>query len=279
MKVNETLPPIDRPEDFWAEAERLGRAVIGQLEYFEALGVEGFPPSVLPPPPARPVAARAPKSPPPHAAPRLKSVPATAAARIEGNESPGPAEWASQASSLAELSDQVDRCQGCPLAALRSRPPAFGRGGATPRVAVVGPTPAIYEPEPMKLLSGMVEKVLGLTPEEYYVTSLVKCSLPGEEPPPPAADHNCRPILLRELALMSPAIVVALGRTAGQHLSGSKDHLRLLRPKTHSVRGLPGPWLRVTYGLEDLLDNQDLKMEAWKDLQKIKLALQRIENK
>lgn len=265
---------VAQPDDFWAEAELLGRALMGQLEYFEALGVEGFPPSVLPPAPARPAPGKPSQATPPEAVSKRPPRPVSAPGRSE--EPAGPEIWAPSAASLSDLAELTGRCQGCPLAATRIVPPVWGRGGPAPMIVAVGPTPAICDEEPRKILSGMMENVLGLTSEQYYVTTLAKCLPPDGEAPPPAADHNCRPILLKELELLKPRIVLALGRMPGQRLSGSRDHLALMRPKTHSVKGLPGPWLRVTYGLEDLAASQELKLEAWKDLQKIKMALKKM---
>ncbi len=275
MTAAAVIPPrLDpaEPDALRLEADALGRALRAQLEYFETLGVTGWPRDLLPPrPPARPRAA-APSSPARPSAP----APPAAPRRPETAEADHPALWAPTAPDRAELERRVAACQACPLARVRSSAPAPGRGSDHPRLAVVGPDPGLHGGPRGELLSAMLGKGLELSPDEYYITSLAKCSPPdGDEPPLPAV-RACRPVLLRELALTRPPIVLALGELTGRQLTGREEPLGLLRPASHPIEGLAGVWLRVTYGLDHLMDSIELKREAWKDLLKIKQALGRL---
>ncbi len=142
---------------------------------------------------------------------------------------------------------------------------------AQSRAQVIVPRdPAIFEAEANDLLAAMIEKGLKLAPDDFYVTTLLKCPRPDGQDFPARAAAECLPLLRRELGLLRPPIVLALGGWTGRFLSGRKnEHLLMLRQQTHTISGLDKTWLRVTYGLEDLLSTPELKKEAWKDLQKI----------
>ncbi len=263
------------PDAFRAELENLAWTLAAHLEYFEALGLTGLPGPLEEPDPAP--APRKAASPAPLRLPDPSARPARrpgGTRQVEPAASETPAHWAGPAATLEELAERVDRCQGCPLAGSRPVPPSFGRGSAAPLLAVVGPTPTMYEGEAGVLLTAMLEKGLELSPDDYYLTTLVKCRPPDDETPPPGADAACRPVLRRELELLAPKIVLALGKKPGQELSGlAGEPLGLLRPRTHTVAGLEGLWLRVTYGLEDILASPKIKAGSWQDLLRIKPGL------
>ena len=252
-----TLPPAAAGADFWAEAESLTRALINRLDYFEALGVTGLPLKGWPEP--------ASSSPAPPSVVRPRPAHPRSDDRPVGAE---PAAWAQGAGTLAELAGLTAACRVCPRAQ-ESSPPVPGRGGDRPLLVVVGPTPAMYEAAAGNLLMAMIERGLKLGPEEYYLTSLIKCRPAEGQAPASGADQRCRPILSRELALLRPKLVLALGHKPGQQLSGLREPLGFLRTRSHTLPDLPGVWLRVTYGLEDILDSSEIKTAVWQDLKKI----------
>ncbi|MDR2947221.1 MAG: hypothetical protein LBV79_10825 [Candidatus Adiutrix sp.] len=254
------------PDTFWAEAEFLGRAALAQLEYFEALGVTGLPVEI-----PLPAAARSPERPAP--APN-KPAAAGAERRSSRPTSPPPEKpaaesaprlWAPKCPSLADLAEGAARCRACAFAA---EAPQLGRGSASPLIALVGSDPSMFEGEKAVLLSGIIEKGLKLSPPEYYVTSLTRC-LPPDGGGDERSEAVCAPIVLRELALLRPKVVLALGSGPGRHLSGSADPVGLLRARTHLIDGLEGAFLRVTFGLGHMVSAPEIKKEAWKDIQKI----------
>lgn len=286
-------PSRKTSSDFWDEAEYLGRALVDCLDYFEALGVGQLPARLAPPPPARPAATGArPTDRPAPTAPRAAQAPPAARPAPQSSErlkrpasTPTPAEeqgrpeiWAPAAAGLADLDRLIERCSACPLGLSRPADPVPGRGSARPLMVVVGPTPAIYEGPNGELLTAMIEKGLKLGPEDYYVTSLVKCLPPAEtEAALDRADTVCRPFLMRQLALLAPKMVLALGKKPGQRLSGLKgEPLGLMRPRSHKVLGLEDIWLRITYGLEDILSAQEIKEATWQDLLRIRPGLHQL---
>ncbi len=183
-----SLPTDLAAQDFWAEAEALGRALVNQLEYLEALGVTEWPRSLLPPPPPP-----TPALPPP---PRP-----TRPAAVSGRRpaAPDPAPFPRDGGDLPAWRLQLAACQACTLAQGGGEAPAAGRGAEKPLLVVVGPDPSIHGGATGELLINMVEKGLSLTPDEYYLTALVKCRPPEGTEPSPEAVAACRPILQRAL--------------------------------------------------------------------------------
>ena len=274
---NRPSPPGDQAslvsaEEYWSELEELGRALLSQLDYFEALGLTALPRNLAPPParsrpePPGPVQAQRPS---PRSVVSEKR-PVLVSTRVD---QAAPAE---KAANLDELGGLIVSCQACPLAAKRQAPPSPGRGGANPILWLVGPDPSVFAPEAWDLLTAMMEKGLELGPEDYYVSTLVRCLPPPGTRPGDQDDRLCRPFLDRELELLNPRVVLALGRIPAQRLSGSRDQLRLLRTRSFPLPGPHKRWLRVTYGLEDILDSKALKLEAWKDLKQIKPGLSKL---
>jgi DNA polymerase len=224
--------------EFWQEAESLGRAAQVSLEYFQAMGLEALDAAI-------PAPASAPSAPPPAARPR-------------------------EAVPKGKPEEKTTACQGCALSRERQSAPVTGRGSQKPLIAFVGGSPGIFEAEAAGLLAAMIEKGLKLGPDNFYITSLIKCAVQDGAGFPAQAAAECLPLLLRELALLRPPIVLALGKWPGRFLSGRRgEHLLMLRQRTYTISGLDQTWLRVTYSLDELLTTPELKKEAWKDLQKI----------
>lgn len=284
-------------EDYWNEAESLGWALVDCLEYFEALGVDRLPAELSPPPAAStPMPRSAARALPPAGRTGGHSEAGSAraveragqagaeAVKNRGSAAPGrpeergdPGLWASAASGPEDLDRLIGQCRACPLGRSGLTVPVAGRGSTRPLLMVVGPTPAIYEGPNGDLLTAMIEKGLKLSADDYYLTSLVKCLPPDEHADFTRADAFCRPFLLRQLALLAPKIVLALGKKPGQQLSGLEDEpLGLLRPRSHKVAGMESVWLRVTYGLEDIQASLKIKETAWQDLLRMRPGLQKL---
>jgi DNA polymerase len=248
--------PTPGSEAFRAEAAALGRALARQLEYFEILGAEGLPVTLA----AKRSAAERPAA----------ELPAA------GRSAAEPRGAARAAKSLPELAALAALCRDCPSC---SAPAVPGRGAAQAPFVVVGPDPSLYEGAKAELLSGILEKGLQLPRELYYVTTLLKCSPAagvGAEAVEAAA-RRCLPLLRRELSLIKPKIVLALGEAAGAHLSGLPEPLGLLRLCSHPLAGLEGAWLRVTFELGQMLEEPAIKKEAWlSDIKIIKKALEKL---
>lgn len=225
--------------EFWQEAEALGRAAQVSLEYLQAMGLEALDIALASPSPAAP-----------------KPLPRQAGPKAAAPPPPRP------------QGEKVAACQGCLLGRERPAPPLTGRGSPKPVIVFVAESPAVFEGEAAKLLAAMIENGLKLAPDDFYITSLLKCPV-DEGDFPEAAAARCLPGLERELSRLKPSIVLALGKWPGRFLSGQPgEHLLMLRQKTYALPGLKA-WLRVTYSLDELLATPELKKEAWKDLQKL----------
>ena len=113
-----------------------------------------------------------------------------------------------------------------------------------------------------QLLDSMLA-ALGLQREQVYIANVVKCRPPANRTPEPLECSRCLPFLERQIALLQPAIIVALGRVAAQTLLASEMNVGSLRGRVHLRAGIP---LVVTYHPAYLLRNQPEKARAWVDL-------------
>ena len=103
----------------------------------------------------------------------------------------------------------------------------------------------------------------GLPRERVYIANVLKCRPPRNRNPEPAEVARCTPFLERQIALIQPKIIVAMGRFAAQTLLGSDATIASLRGRVHRYAGVP---LVVTYHPAYLLRNLPDKAKAWSDL-------------
>ena len=99
--------------------------------------------------------------------------------------------------------------------------------------------------------------------DNVYIANIVKCRPPGNRTPEPAEAQACEPYLARQIALIRPRLIVALGKVAAQNLLGIEATLGSLRGRIHQVRSTP---LIVTYHPAYLLRNLVDKSKSWEDL-------------
>ena len=116
-----------------------------------------------------------------------------------------------------------------------------------------------------QLLNNMIG-AMGLKREEVYIANIVKCRPPANRVPEPVEANTCTQFLLRQMDVVQPEFVVALGSTAATYLLGVKQSLASLRGRWHEVRGAK---VAVTYHPAFLLRDPRQKGEAWKDLQMV----------
>ncbi len=169
-----------------------------------------------------------------------------------------------------ELAADVEACTACGLCRTRKRA-VPGVGDPRARWLFVGEAPGAEEDargEPFvgqagRLLDNMLA-ALGLSRREgVYIANVLKCRPPGNRAPEPAEAEACRPYLERQIALVQPALIVALGKSAATLLLGSEATIASLRGRVHRYRGIP---LVVTYHPAYLLRNLTDKAKAWEDL-------------
>ena len=177
------------------------------------------------------------------------------------------------------LTETVAACQACGLCHSR-RNTVFGVGDRQADWLVVGEAPGEMEDlqgEPFvgpagQLLDNML-RAIGLgRHENVYITNVLKCRPPGNRNPEPAEVAQCEPYLRRQVALLQPKIILAMGRFAVQSLLGSTEPIGKLRGQIHHYAGVP---VVVTYHPAYLLRNLPDKAKAWADLC---LALDQVES-
>ena len=178
-----------------------------------------------------------------------------------------------RAAALEAISKDIGDCTRCPLAYGGRRKIVFGNGDPNARLMFVGEGPGADEDEqgiPFvgksgQLLNNMIG-AMGLRREDVYIANIVKCRPPANRAPEPAEANTCTQFLLRQMDIVQPEVVVALGATAAMYLLGVKQTLASLRGSFHPVRGAK---CAVTFHPAYLLRDPTKKGDAWKDLQMV----------
>ncbi|SEM67525.1 uracil-DNA glycosylase [Nitrosomonas marina] len=169
-----------------------------------------------------------------------------------------------------QLTTTVADCTACPLRQTCTQT-VFGVGDKTADWLYIGEGPGAREDalgEPFvgqagKLLDNMLAAIRLKRGENVYITNIVKCRPPDNRNPSEDEARQCAPYLVRQIALIKPRLIVALGKVAAQNLLNSTDTIANLRGKIHDYHGIP---LIVTYHPAYLLRALPEKAKAWKDL-------------
>ena len=177
---------------------------------------------------------------------------------------------ADRASALLIIRDEIGDCTRCALHTGRNKL-VFGDGDPNARLMFVGEGPGADEDaqglpfvgRAGQLLNNMIS-AMGLKREQVYIANIVKCRPPGNRTPEPEEANTCTQFLFRQIDVVRPQVLVALGATAATYLLGSRQPLAGLRRRVHAYRGAQ---LIVTYHPAYLLRDPRQKKEAWADLQ------------
>jgi DNA polymerase len=169
------------------------------------------------------------------------------------------------------LREMVAACTRCELHATRTQT-VFGVGNRGARWMFIGEAPGAEEDrqgEPFvgragQLLTSML-KALGFRREDVYIANVLKCRPPGNRDPKPEEARACRGYLERQIELVSPTLIVAVGRIAAQNLLATDTPLGKMRGKVHALGARRWP-LVVTYHPAYLLRSPGEKRKAWQDL-------------
>ena len=170
------------------------------------------------------------------------------------------------------LRQQVESCQRCELHATRIQA-VFGVGNQQADWLIIGEAPGADEDrqgEPFvgragQLLNEML-KAIGLQREQVYIANILKCRPPNNRDPKPEEAASCSPYLQRQIELIQPKVILALGRIAAQRLLQCNTSLARLRGQVHHLDISPSPVI-VTYHPAYLLRSPAEKRKAWQDLQ------------
>lgn len=194
-----------------------------------------------------------------------------AAAPIEAGEDGDEPKHATEAATWEDLADAVQSCKLCALHRGRTRT-VFGVGDRSAELLVIGEAPGADEDrqgEPFvgragQLLNAMLAAIR-LTREDVYIANILKCRPPSNRDPKPEEAEACTPYLERQIALIRPKAILAVGRIAAQWLLQSDEPIGRLRATIHSY-GNPGIPLVASYHPAYLLRSPLAKAKAWEDL-------------
>ena len=168
------------------------------------------------------------------------------------------------------LEGEVAECRQCPLHKTRTRT-VFGSGSHAASWMVFGEAPGASEDrqgQPFvgpagKLLTEML-RAIGLRRDDVFIANMLKCRPPNNRDPEPQEVDACETYLKRQLALIRPRIILAVGRVAAQNLLKTSAPLAQLRAKVHYYDNIP---VVVSYHPAYLLRSLLDKRKAWQDLQ------------
>jgi DNA polymerase len=247
----------DRPAQ--AELPALLAALRAHVDYQRRLGVIGYPPAARP-------AAELPVTPAPAPAPRRPAAPVETASLFT---EPGVA----RADSLESLRAAIGECQRCKLAPHRTNL-VFGVGNPRARLVFVGEGPGADEDargEPFvgragQLLTEIITKGMRLARSDVYIANVIKCRPPGNRNPEPDEVASCEPFLLRQIELIAPEVIVALGKFAAQTLLRNKTPITQLRGRWFDYHGIQ---LMPTFHPAYLLRNPADKRLVWQDIRQV----------
>ena len=179
--------------------------------------------------------------------------------------------------NLEELRTHIGDCRRCKLAPHRTHL-VFGVGNPRARLVFVGEAPGRDEDlqgEPFvgragQLLTEIITKGMKLRREDVYIANVIKCRPPDNRNPEPDEVASCEPFLLRQLELIGPEVIVALGKFAVQTLLRVKTPITQLRGRWYDYHGIK---LMPTFHPAYLLRNPADKRLVWQDIQKVMLEL------
>ena len=183
-----------------------------------------------------------------------------------------------RATSLQDVATLIADCRKCKLCEGRTNT-VPGEGPATARLVVIGEGPGRTEDETGRPFVGrageLLTKILEaikLPREQVYICNIVKCRPPENRLPQYDEIAACLPFLYRQLELVKPKVILAMGGTAAQSLLNTKQSLGALRNQIHRFRGIP---VVITYHPAALLRNPNWKRPTWDD---VRIAARLLDN-
>jgi uracil-DNA glycosylase len=176
----------------------------------------------------------------------------------------------------------VDACTACGLCRTRNKS-VPGVGDVHAQWLFIGEAPGAEEDakgEPFvgqagRLLDSMLAALGMRRGENVYIANVLKCRPPGNRTPEPLEAEACRPYLDRQIVLIAPRIIIALGKSAATTLLNVDATIASLRGRVHRYQGVP---LVVTYHPAYLLRNLPDKAKAWEDLCLARATIRRLQD-
>jgi uracil-DNA glycosylase family 4 len=186
--------------------------------------------------------------------------------------------FSSSAEALEALRVEIGpACQRCKLHTLGRTQVVFGVGNPNADLMFVGEAPGADEDiqgEPFvgragQLLTKIIEAI-GLKRSDIYIANVIKCRPPGNRNPEPDEVDRCEPFLFRQIDMIKPKVIVALGKFAAQSLLKTSEPITRLRGREYRFRSAT---LMPTFHPAYLLRNPSSKREVWEDMKRVRAIL------
>jgi DNA polymerase len=185
--------------------------------------------------------------------------------------------FGSQADALKAVRDDIGDCTRCKLHTLGRKQIVFGVGNPNAGLMFVGEAPGADEDvqgEPFvgragQLLTKIIEAI-DLRREDVYIANVIKCRPPQNRNPEPDEVEQCEPFLFRQIDIIKPKVVVALGKFAAQCLLRTTEPITRIRGREFKYRDAI---LMPTYHPAYLLRTPSAKREVWEDMKRVKVLL------
>jgi DNA polymerase len=186
--------------------------------------------------------------------------------------------FTSQGDALQALRAEIGHdCTRCKLHTLGRKQVVFGVGNPNADLMFVGEAPGADEDiqgEPFvgragQLLTKIIEAI-GLTRDSVYIANVIKCRPPGNRNPEPDEVDTCEPFLFRQIDVIKPKVIVALGKFAAQSLLKTTEPITRIRGREYKYRDAI---LMPTYHPAYLLRNPASKREVWEDMKRVRAIL------
>jgi uracil-DNA glycosylase len=176
-------------------------------------------------------------------------------------------------SALRQIREDIGDCTRCRLHQQGRKQIVFGVGNPRAELMFIGEAPGADEDEQGEpfvgragqLLNNMI-KAMGLSRQDVYIANIIKCRPPNNRTPERDECETCSPFLMRQIEVIAPKAIVALGAVAAKTLLAINAPMSELRGRWYDFRGTK---LAVTYHPAFLLRDPRQKKEAWKDLQMV----------
>ena len=196
-------------------------------------------------------------------------------------ESPAPETAAQPVPSMTEtlpvVREDLGDCVRCKLHTLGRKQIVFGVGNPSADLMFVGEAPGRDEDEqgiPFIGRAGQkltqIIEAIGLTRDQVYIANVIKCRPPGNRNPEPDEVEQCEPFLFRQIDVINPKVIVALGTFAARSLLKTDEPISRLRGRVYLYRGAK---LIPTFHPAYLLRNPSCRREVWEDMKKARAIL------
>ena len=207
---------------------------------------------------------------------RAAAMPESAGSVMSGDAADALAADRTTADTLDEIRSDLGECTRCILHEGRTTL-VFGAGNPDADLVFVGEAPGRDEDlqgvpfvgRAGQLLTKIIASI-GLTRDEVYIANVVKCRPPGNRNPEPGEVQTCEPFLFRQIDVIRPKVVVALGAFAIHTLLGTNQVISRLRGRVYEYRGAK---LVPTFHPAFLLRSPDRKRDVWEDMKKVRSLL------